>query len=190
MLTRFSFIDKGLIEDFIEDVKRSLFKRTLLILLFCAALLAPGQSFADSDDYHTFGIFGGLSFPKGLLGKLDLNISHHWGLDYEASVSLFWTIQQADVLYFFNRSEWSAYVGAGIQSWSFYGFSGSTDYNGILFGTGNTATTATLSLGLVYVAKSGFAVDLNIAGDEFVNAPLDLKSRVVPEGNFSLGFFF
>jgi hypothetical protein len=159
---------------------------TVLFISICSE--SPAQAQAPGD-YHTFGIMGGIDFPKTLVGKLQLNFAQHWGIDYQPSLGIFWTIQQADLTYFFWRSDWSPSIGAGIQRWNFTGFNAPSNFNGIPFSASN-ATSVTFPLGLQFVSEGGFALDLEIAADIFVDAPLDLKGKVVPEGGVLLGYFF
>ncbi len=141
-------------------------------------------------DYRNFGIMGGASFPKLAFGKFDINFSEHFGMDLQASLGVYWSIKEADLLYYFSRDDWSTYLGVGYQNWDFYGFSSSTSYNGIVFGDGNSATALSVPLGFLYTALSGFAYEIGFAVDVFLNAPADLRGKIVPEGQISIGYFF
>jgi hypothetical protein len=160
-----------------------------LSLVFIVSISAT-DVFARGADYHTFGLLAGLSFPKLAFAKADLNFSQDFGLDFEASLGVYWSIQQTDLIYYFSRGEWSPYIGLGIQNWNFYGLSTSTTANGVFFGNGTQAIAATVPLGLLFVADNGVAFELAIAGDIFTNAPTGLQGKVIPEVEVALGYFF
>jgi len=141
-------------------------------------------------EYRTFGVLAGVSFPKVAYAKAHLNFAEHWAVDYQASLGIFWAIQQGDIYYFFSREGWQPYIGIGYQNWNFYGFSTSTNYNGVIFGSGNQAVAVTTPIGIMYVTDIGLALDLSIAADIFTNAPADLRGRVVPEAQIAVGYFF
>jgi hypothetical protein len=160
------------------------------ILGFLLAVIIATAVPARAAEYRTFGIFAGASFPKVVYGKVHLNFAEHWAIDYQASLGIFWAIQQGELFYFFDHEGWSPYIGVGYQNWNFYGFSSSTNYNGVIFGGGNQATAVTVPLGLMYVTDVGLALDLGIAADVFTNAPADLNGKVVPEAQVAVGYFF
>jgi hypothetical protein len=162
---------------------------TLSFAILTIIFTFPSKGQTDPE-FHRFGLLGGLSFPKFVLAKADLNLTTHFALNYEFSLGLFWSIQELDGIYYFSRSEWSPYVGLGIQNWSFFGFSSTTNYNGVLFGNGSQAISITIPLGILYVAENGFAFDLSVAGDLFTNAPTGLQWKVIPEAAIALGYFF
>ena len=158
---------------------------SLLFLVFFGFAMPSAKA-----DYRILGILGGFNFPKMFVGKLDVNLGEYAGIDIQESVGVYWSIQQADVVYYFSRGEWSPYIAAGIQNWNFYGISASTNYNGVIFGSGNSAVALSAPLGLQYVADNGFALDLTIAVDVFTNAPADLSGKVIPEAGLMMGYFF
>lgn len=157
---------------------------------FLLFFLTASPAVQGAASHKTLGLFGGGSFPKFLFGKAQFNLFRFLAVDYQASIGIFWTSQQFDTLIFFSRGEWSPYTGAGYQSWNFTGFSTSTNYAGVVLGSNAQANSITLPLGLQYVASSGFALDINLAGDLFVTGSSDLRGRVMPEANIGVGYFF
>lgn len=162
------------------------FQKLVLISSFIFALGAsPAQA-----DYKTLGLLGGFSFPRFVVGKVDLSLSEKIGLDYQGSLGIYWTIQQGDFLYYIWRDEWSLFTGVGYQFWNFYGFSSATNSNGVGV-TGSSAGALSLPLGLAFVdADTGLGFQIVAGLDYFMNGPSDLNGRVLLEAMALAGIYF
>jgi hypothetical protein len=165
----------------------SFLRRSALGLAVVISLFFASPAHAE---YGTFGLFAGASFPKLAFLKLDLNFSDPIGAEIQASLGVYWSIQQADLLYYLHRGrEWSWYLGGGVQNWNFYGFSQDTNYSGIILGQGSNATAATVPFGFVYYDGQGMALNLNIGGSMFTAGPDNIRGKIIPEAQLAIGFY-
>jgi outer membrane protein W len=150
--------------------------------------LSTWQGVSASERGRDFGLSAGVNFPRFLTVKAQYNLLESLALGAQASLSVYWNTQQAEVYFFASRGEWSPYLGLGYQIWNFTGIN--LPGNGVLTGSGAVASSVTVPFGLQYVASGGFSFEIGGAVDYFVTGFSGLSSRFVPEGFVLLGYFF
>lgn len=158
--------------------------KTLLIVALIS--LSTLESYASNQ--QNWGLLGGYNFPKGAAAKVQYNTSQNWSFDAQLSLGLYWTTQQITGAYFFDRDEWSFFIGLGLQNWNFISvsFASSTPFS--IGAGGGQAFAATVPLGLQFVDdSSGFSLEISVAADLFFTT---LPGRVIPEGQILIGKFF